>query len=75
MKPLHLGPRFEAWRYNTWMRAMRMIASCFGIPPICPCGWPLTQRFDGLWICGSCINAGRGYYDEVLDEWRPMKRS
>lgn len=55
--------KFDAWRTNTRWRVMGWFTRTFGLEPYCPCGWPLTQCFDGQWTCGSCINAGRGYFD------------
>jgi hypothetical protein len=56
--------------YNFRTALANRIVSILRIRPRCPCGWPLAQRNDGLWVCGACTNAGRGYYDEVAGQWR-----
>lgn len=55
--------KFEAWRTNTRWRVMGWLVRKLGLEPYCPCGWPLAQRFDGQWVCGSCVKADRGYFD------------
>lgn len=74
MRMSDLGPHLEAWAYNTKRRIMTRIVRLLRLRPFCPCGWPLTQRFDGMWICGACLNEGRGYFDPMLG-WQPRRGS
>lgn len=46
----------EAWLYNTKNRFGEWFSkNIFRFKPRCECGWLLVQRFDGLWVCGTCM--------------------
>ena len=44
------------WWYNRMTRVGGAVVRMFGLQPRCSCGWRLSQRFDGMWLCGHCVN-------------------
>jgi hypothetical protein len=47
----------SAWWYNLRNRVGFFVSRhLVRMTPRCECGWALVQRFDGLWVCGSCLN-------------------
>lgn len=63
--PVHMIVEdIRAWAHGQRERIGRFFArNVARLKPRCECGYPLVQRFDGLWVCGVCM-----YNDDHLPE-------